>query len=305
MIDNRLVSSKAVLAKIIADLDLKEDEIKITDISEWIGEAMEKIGAIQQLEHKVVNIPIENYQAKLPCDLYRMNQVAFSFNNDCGWLPMRKVTNSFGIYKKCCNDNCNPEMLVKNDALLPLVKNLYNVIEDKDALKILNSDPNIRNTLSALVNQYTIPSVNGRLIPGNPSVMNSTLQYSTKPGYITVNVPCGWVKISYHAIFTDEDSMPMIPDNPSYFEAIFWYVAMKLSYPKYLKGQMSQNIYYDMKNSWNFYRRQAYAEAMMPGPDELESIKNDYHKLYTEFDDHDTFFESTGDEQLLYNQNRI
>jgi hypothetical protein len=66
-------------------------------------------------------------------------------------------------------------MLVKNDALLPLVKNLYNVIEDKDALKILNSDPNIRNTLSALVNQYTIPSVNGRLIPGNPSVMNSTL----------------------------------------------------------------------------------------------------------------------------------
>ena len=78
MIDNRLVSSKAVLAKIIADLDLKEDEIKITDISEWIGEAMEKIGAIQQLEHKVVNIPVENYQAKLPCDLYRMNQVAFS-----------------------------------------------------------------------------------------------------------------------------------------------------------------------------------------------------------------------------------
>ena len=46
MIDNRLVSSKAMLAKIIADLDLKEDEIKITDISEYIGEAMEKIGAI-------------------------------------------------------------------------------------------------------------------------------------------------------------------------------------------------------------------------------------------------------------------
>ena len=34
MIDNKMVSSKAVLAKIIADLDLKEDEIKITDISQ-------------------------------------------------------------------------------------------------------------------------------------------------------------------------------------------------------------------------------------------------------------------------------
>ena len=98
--------------------------------------------------------------------------------------------------------------------------------------------------------------------------------------------------------------MPMIPDNPSYFEAIFWYVTMKLSYPKYMKGQMAQNIYYDIRNSWNFYRKSAYAEAMLPGPDEIESIKNDWHKLYVEFDDHDTFFENTGDEQILYNQNK-
>lgn len=303
MIDNNMISSKAVIAKIIADLDLKEDEVKITDIREYIGEAMEKIGAIQQLEHKVENIPVIGYQAKLPCDLYRLNQVAFSFENSCGWLPMRKVTNSFGVYTKC--DKCDPNMIIGDNALMPLVKNLYNLVDDRAALDIINSDPNVKKTLSALVNQYTIPSMNGRLIVGNPASLNGSLQYSTKPGYITVNVPCGWVKISYHAIITDEDSMPMIPDSPSYFEAIFWYVAMKLSYPKYLKGQLTQNIYYDMKNSWNFYRRQAYAEAMLPGPDEIESIKNDWHKLYTEFDDHDTFFATTGDEQIIYNQNRL
>lgn len=303
MIDNKLVSSKAVLAKIIADLDLKEDEIRITDVREWIGEAMEKIGAIQQLEHKVANLPVIDYQAKLPCDLYRLNQVAFSFENSCGWLPMRKVTNSFGIYKEC-NKACNPKMLIKDNALIPLVKNIFNIDNDKEAVDILNEDKNIKQTLSALVNQYTIPSTNGKLIMGNPATFNTTLQYSTKPGYINVNVPCGWVKISYHAIITDEDSMPMIPDNPSYFEAIFWYVAMKMSYPKYLKGQMNQNIYYDMKNSWNFYRKQAYAEAMMPTVDELETIKNVWHKPYVEFRDHDTFFETTGDEQILYNWNR-
>lgn len=302
MIDNKLVSSKAVLAKIIADLDLKEDEIRITDIREWISEAMEKIGAVQQLEHKVANLKICDYQAKLPCDLYRLNQVAFSFENSCGWLPMRKVTNSFGIYKKC--GECDPKMLIQDNALLPLVKNIFNLDNDKDALEILNSDQNIKQTLSALVNQYTVPSNNGRLIVGNPATFNTSLQYSTKPGYITVNVPCGWVKVSYHAIPTDEDSMPMIPDIPSYFEAIFWYVAMKMSYPKYLKGQLSQNIYYDMRSSWNFYRKQAYAEAMMPTVDELETIKNVWHKPYTEFRDHDTFFETTGDEQILYNWNR-
>lgn len=301
MIDNKLISSKAVIAKIMADLDLKEDEIKITDVREWIGEAMEKIGAIQQLEHKVSNIPVVGYQAKLPCDLYRLNQVAFSFQNSCGWLPMRKVTNSFGIYKEC--KECNTEMLIQDNALIPLVKNIFNLTEDRDAINILNEDTNVKQTLSALVNQYTIPSTNGKLIMGNPATFNTTLQYSTKPGFITVNVPCGWVKVSYHAIITDEDSMPMIPDNPSYFEAIFWYVAMKMSYPKYLKGQLNQNIYYDMKNSWNFYRKQAYAEAMMPTVDELETIKNVWHKPYVEFGDHATFFESTGDEQILYNTN--
>lgn len=301
MIDNKLISSKAVLAKIIADLDLKEDEIRITDVREWIGEAMEKIGAVQQLEHKVANIQVVDYQAKLPCDLYRLNQVAFSFENGCGWLPMRKVTNSFGVYKKC--GECNPKMLIKDNALIPLVKNIFNVNTDKEAIDILNEDVNVKQTLSALVNQYTIPSNNGRLIIGNPATFNTSLQYSTKPGYITVNVPCGWLKISYHAIITDEDSMPMIPDIPSYFEAIFWYVAMKMSYPKYLKEQLNQNIYYDMRNSWNFYRRQAYAEAMMPTVDELKSIQNTWDRLYPENDEHCTFFEHLGDEQIIYNWN--
>lgn len=302
MID-RLTTSKEIIAKIIADYDLKEDEIKITDIKEWIGEGMEKIGAVQQLEHKTTNLIVENYQAKLPCDLYRLGQVAFSFENGCGWLPMRKVTNSFGIYKKC--SGCNPKMLVQDSALIPLVKNIFNLDDDKEALEILNSDKNIKQTLDALVNQYTVPSNNGRLIIGNPATFNTSLQYSTKPGYITVNVPCGQVKISYHAIPTDEDSMPMIPDLPSYKEALMYYIGTKILYAKWIKGQLSNEIYYSIKRSWNFYRKQAYAEAMMPGPDELESIKNDWHKLYTEFDDHDTFFESTGDEQLLYNQNRI
>lgn len=302
MID-RLTTSKEIIAKIIADYDLKEDEIKITDIKEWIGEGMEKIGAVQQLEHKTTNLIVENYQAKLPCDLYRLGQVAFSFENGCGWLPMRKVTNSFGIYKKC--GQCDPKMLIQDDALVPLVKNIFNVNADKEAIDILNEDINVKQTLNTLVNQYTIPSNNGRLIIGNPATLNTSLQYSTKPGYINVNVPCGWLKISYYAIITDEDSMPMIPDLPSYKEALMYYIGTKILYAKWIKGQLSNEIYYSIKRSWNFYRKQAYAEAMMPGVDEIESIKNDWHKLYTEFDDHDTFFATTGDEQIIYNQNRL
>lgn len=301
MID-KLTTSKEIIAKIIADYDLKEDEIKITDIREWIGEGMEKIGAVQQLEHKVANLKICDYQAKLPCDLYRLNQVAFSFENSCGWLPMRKVTNSFGIYKKC--GECDPKMLIQDNALLPLVKNIFNLDNDKDALETLNSDQNIKQTLSALVNQYTVPSNNGRLIVGNPATFNTSLQYSTKPGYITVNVPCGWVKVSYHAIPTDGDSMPMIPDLTSYKEALMYYIGTKLLYSKWIKGQVSNEIYYTIKRSWNFYRKQAYAEAMMPSTDEIRGIQNSWDRLYPERDEHSSFFEYLGDQQHIYNQNR-
>ena len=99
--------------------------------------------------------------------------------------------------------------------------------------------------------------------------------------------------------------MPMIPDLESYKEAIYWYVTMKLMYPKKLKGQISQGDYYDIRNSYNFYRKQAYAEAMMPTVDDLETISNIYTKLYPEINDHSMFFSTSGDEQNIYNQNRL
>ena len=115
--------------------------------------------------------------------------------------------------------------------------------------------------------------------------------------------PEGYVKVSYHAIVTDDEGMPMIPDMPSYFEALYWYVTMKMMYPKKLKGQISQGDYYDIRNSYNFYRKQAYAEAMMPTIDDIQSIKNTWTKLYPEVNDHSTFFSTTGDKQHLYNWN--
>jgi uncharacterized protein involved in exopolysaccharide biosynthesis len=47
MMNSKLISSGTIIAKVIADLDLKEDQIRITDIREWIQEAVLKIGAIQ------------------------------------------------------------------------------------------------------------------------------------------------------------------------------------------------------------------------------------------------------------------
>lgn len=308
MINNRMISSASVVAKVIADLDLREDEIRITDIREWIMESILKIGAIQQFEHKVEILPIECHQVSLPCDLYKLDQVAYSYCCNGGWLPMRKATSSFGVShdNQCCSKAC---MLVQDAAMFPLVKNMFNLTNDREALDKLNEDNNLRETLSVLINQNTVPTANGRYLGNRIGYKDGTmysydLQYMTKPGYIMTNVPRGYIKISYYAIYTDEDSMPMIPDLESYKEAIYWYVTMKLMYPKKLKGKISQGDYYDIRNSYNFYRKQAYAEAMMPTVDDLASVQNSWLKLYPEIDAHDTFYSTVGERQDIYNQNR-
>lgn len=299
----KMVSSKSVIAKVIADLDLKEEDIRITDVRQWIGDACMNIGSVNQLEHKVVVLPLNSYQCKLPCDLERLNSVAYSTSNCGGWIPMKKTTGTFSVYDNNCN-SCNCEMIIQDSTMFPLVKNMFNLTNDKQALDKLNEDDNLRKTLSALINQYTICSINGNaqnLINGTN--FSNTVQYDVKPGYLVSNVPEGYVKISYHAIFTDEEGMPMIPDVPSYFEAIYWYVAMKLYYPKYLSGDIPQHVYYDMKRSYNFYRKQAYAESLMPNIDEMTDIKHTWHTLVPEIDEDKTFFSTTGDREHIYNHN--
>lgn len=298
----KMISSKTVIAKVMADLSLNEEEIKISDIKNWINEACLNIGSVNQLEHKVEVLPLNQYQCKLPCDLERLNSVAYSTNSCGGWIPMKKTTGTFSVYDAKCNcTNC--EMLLQDNALLPLVKNLFGVYNDKDALAKLNADDKIRKTLSTLINNYTVCSKNGDISLINGTNFSNSVQYDLKPGYIISNVPDGYIKLSYHAIYTDEEGMPMIPDIQSYFEAIYWYITMKLYYPKYLKGDIPQHVYYDMKRSYNFYRKQAYAEAMMPNQDEMTNIKNTWHTLVPEIDEESTFFSQLGDKQDIYNQN--
>lgn len=301
----KMVSSKSVLAKIIADLSLEEQDIKITDIKSWIGEACMNIGSVNQLEHKVVVLPLNSYQCKLPCDLERLNSVAYSTCNSGGWIPMKKTTGTFSVYDKkggCCD--CN--MIVQDTAMFPMVRSMFNLTSDKQALDKLNDDKNLRQTLSCLINNYTVCSKNGKIkgLVGGTNFSN-TVQYDIKAGgnYLISNVPEGYVKISYHAIHSDEEGMPMIPDIPSYFECCYWYVAMKLYYPKYIKGEIPQHVYHDMKRSYNFYRKQAYAESLLPNIDEMSNIKHTWHTLVPEVDEDLTFFSTTGDRQEIYNQN--
>jgi hypothetical protein len=78
---------------------------------------------------------------------------------------------------------------------------------------------------------------------------------------------------------------------------------MKLNFPKFLKGKLggkgvnnNSAVYTYLQQQWNFYRNQAYAEAMMPTADDMQNIKNDWNKLIPDWDGDDSFFKYVGNE---------
>ena len=291
----------------IADLNLQEKDIRISDISTWIGEAALKIGSVNQLLHKVSGIDgvpvvqLVGHQAALPCDLYRLNQVAYGTSQDGPWLPMRKATGAFDMWGTVTGA-ITPEVLIPDQVLIDTVKSIYNVNTNEAALVILNdtSSVNLRVILSNLINKHTVVSTDGR--NSKETNFGYDLQYNIKPGYIVTNIPSGYLKLSYHATPTDEDGYPLIPNMPSYFEACYWYVVMKLKYPDWLNNTITSEKYYHMQRSWNFYCKQAYGDSLAPNYDEMESIKNTWLKIYPELNDHSLFYSTSGERQHIYNK---
>lgn len=273
---------ESVIAKIMADADMSEKNVRITDMREWIFEAVEKIGAPVQYVQKesgedcVPIFEIHEHQVPIPDDLESLTAVAYSVDGT-NWVQARKDESSF---KAQVNHHQHPHYTPEQPAKEPLITHRSQL------LGINGSAALMRFTKGNRGNEPT---------------------YWIKPGWIVFNKDKGKVKLSYKAIATDERGYPLIPDMASYQEAIYWYVMMKLSFPKFLKGSLGGKARYNMgtytyiQQQWNFYRNQAYAESMMPNESEMISIKNEWTKLIPDWGADEDFFKETGQKQLNFN----
>ena len=101
-----LVSVRSVIAKVLSDLDIREEMQRTSDYIEWASEAIEKIGSVAQLDRRVSGVDgepyleIKDYQASLPSTLFRLNVVAFS-ETESGQFrkidPSMSSINTWGI----------------------------------------------------------------------------------------------------------------------------------------------------------------------------------------------------------------
>lgn len=265
----------------MADLDSTEVRQRTEDMKEWIFEAVDKIGAPMQYIRKEGGtedfplLQIQDNQVPLPNDLIVLDGVAFSENENGPWVPM---TVSTSIFREPDKKRNRPE-----ERHQPM---RYKAVTSQSQFYTQN---NMKYFEKAVINNHHKP------------------EYFIKPGWIVTNRQKGFIKLAYKAIAVDERGYPLIPDLTSYQEAIYWYVTMKLSFSKWMKGKLGgkgvntgQNMYAFIQQQWNFYRNQAYAEAMMPTADDMRAIKNEWTRLVPEFESDDTFFKHNNERELIY-----
>lgn len=298
-------SIKEVIAKVFADLNLQEGTYPVSDMITWAAEALKKIGAFPSFVNRVTGkggepiTVLKDYQAILPCELHSIQQVSYSKTADGPFYPMRYATGSYDHVPQLNSElenNSSEDTVVADSTLIYLAMDLYDISYD-EALNKLNTEVGLRSSLIGLYYK------------GKDSTTDSTsitfdYTYTLTSRYIKTNVKEGYLMIAYQAIPTDSEGYPLVPDDESFKEALYWYITMKIKFPEWMEGRVRDAVYYRIENKWNYYCKQAYGNAMMPNVDQLESIKNTWVRLIPNINANKTYYANIGQQEVIYNQNK-
>ena len=279
----KTISSKVIIRKIFRDLKPSSDNW-IDDAIEWIGEALEHIGSATQLCQKQCVLTVENHKVLMPTDLYYINQVAI-------------------------NNSVSPTSSSELDTLTTKVKELKAAIVDAQADDLEYSATTtvlheINSRIVILENVYFTDGNRLQPLQYGASNFHRSMHcegcvnenasyedtYIVDCDYIKTSFESGQICLSYMAFPTDEDCYPLVPDDISFKEAMFWYVYKKilLSNPTF----KNNGIKYDMaEQQWKQYCTQARNAANYPDIDRYESFMNQWVRLIPNLNRHDTAFE--------------
>ena len=285
-------SSKTIIRKIFRDLKPDNDDW-IDDAIEWIGEALEHIGASAQLCQKQCVLDVVDHKTLMPSDLYYINQVAI-------------------------NNSVSPVNSTELDSLTKRVKELKDQIKSAQDDDIAYADTaailhEINSRIVVIENIYFKNSNHLQLLQYGASTFHRSMHcagcvnenasyedtYIVDCDYIKTSFASGKICLSYTAFPTDDDCYPMVPDDISFSEAMFWYIYKKilLSKPDFKNNGINYSV---ADEKWRYYCSQARNAANFPDIDKYESFMNQWVRLIPDINRHDKAFEHLNTREDLY-----
>jgi hypothetical protein len=311
----KTISSQEILRKVMRDL-APQDSNWMYDAVEWIGEALEHIGASAQLESKTCILNVKNHKSSLPADLYYLEQVGLNQSAEVAVLESQlnalrtDILNLRTTYESVgsgINQTLSElEAGVISSSLTQQDLKTYSNLKkssDADLNKLLASAQVVYNGYVDFGNEdMTILDVcKSTFKPSDdcPECKdNKSVCYFTEADMIKTSFATGKVCLAYKAFPTDHDCYPLVPDSISFKEAMFWYIFKKLL----LRGMESPNgfDYMSANQQWQYYCSQARNEAVFPDIPQMESFMNQWVRLVPHINRSENHFEDQGQREDLY-----
>jgi hypothetical protein len=262
-------------------------------------------------------IDILDFKGSLPADLYYVNQVAINASE--GAVGQEALISQLRNQVKLLNDNLKTYNNNLNDEIEQSTDGTYTSNITTDDLITYES---LRKTTD-----HEIREINVRLAVIEDKYLNTTglspLAYCTtnfpealhcdncvnksakckecyyiENGRIKTSFVAGKVCLSYMAFPTDDDCFPLVPDDISFKEAMFWYV-----YKKILLGGEAPTAnginYIFAEQQWKYYCTQARNAAVFPDIDKMESFMNQWVRLIPNINRASDAFENLGTRESL------
>lgn len=246
MVNGKYIKINRVLERVHSDYGF--ENIPIEDAIEWIGGLLAITSVPYVLRHDIADIAISQGRGKLPCNLESIIQVAKVESKD--FLVRNIPAGTF----------YTPEELLENE------------LQGTEAINALVSGFNseqlipMRWATNTFHKRYHLSRLDFDI--------ESSYTYQVNDNYIFTNFQTGTVAMSYLAIPTDDEGMPLIPDNESWIEACVNNIAWKWAKKLWLRDEISFQKFQYIEDERDWYVRQAVNRSRYNSIDKEEGATN-------------------------------
>jgi len=302
-LNGKYISLKAIMEQIYADNGY-QFELPWVDCMMWTEEALNLIGHPRQYIRKVTghknnpDLSITDYRATLPCDFYQLEQVAVN--------GMAAEYSGDTFHHLLGGDCCG----IDEDSTSSLYYGVDQTITRNWGTDVLTYDADTQSYSYQARDLLDMQNVNlqsdgtQEFLLSNGVQENRRITFDLNNNHITLSVKEGNVCMAYLAVPTDDEGLPLIPDDTSYQLAIKKYLTMKIDYIAWRKGELRSDIFQHSEQEWQWYVGQAGNKAKMPNIDQMEGIKNQVMRLLPKINHHETFFSTQLAPEIRKNFNR-
>lgn len=128
---------------------------------------------------------------------------------------------------------------------------------------------------------------------------STDLTYKLQGNVIFTSMKDGIIEVAYHAIVTDEDGYPMIPDNSAFIRALELFIKKQHFTVLFDLGKISPTVYQNVKQEYAWAVGAAQSDMVKLSVDQMQSLTNSLNTLIVRASEHKRGFVNNGTQEKL------